>query len=435
MKSRMYLLTISIGLCAAITTVTGLAQKGTSKAPSKPPAKTTVAGPAWLQWGGPNRNFRIAATGLRESWENGAPNQLWNRALGEGHSSILHENGRLYTMYSNGDREAIIALDAATGRTLWEFGYEAKTQGLSLGEGKGPHSTPLIVGNLLYAVGVRGTMHALDKSNGRMVWKHDLWSEYNGQIDGRGYSPSPLAYKNTVIVPVGGGDGKQCLMSFDRQTGVPVWRNLNFKPSPAAPIMINVGGQDQIVHFGHNEVYGADAATGNLLWSHPHKTDFGLNISTPVWNAADGLLIISSAYGVGTRALQIVRNGDQTTARQAWHNKRMRIHFGTMVRIGDYVYGSSSDSGPAFFTAIHARTGQIAWQERGLARASFLHADGKLVILDEDGTLAIAAPLPSGLNVLAKAPVMKNLAWTAPTLVGTRLFIRDRRTIVALDLG
>ena len=204
---------------------------------------------------------------------------------------------------------------------------------------------------------------------------------------------------------------------------------------PGVPILINVGGQEQIVGFGTDEVYGADPTNGNLLWSYPHKTEYGLNISTPIWNAADGLLFISSAYGVGSRALQLTRNGDRTAVKQAWENKRVRIHFGTAIRVGDYVYGSSGDFGPAFFTAINVKTGQIAWQERGLARASFVYADSKLVILDEDGTLAIAAPLPSGLNILAQAPVMKNRAWTGPTLAGTKLYLRDRRMIVALDLG
>lgn len=428
-KATLWLL-FAMGLIGA-----GIAPVIAQKSPAKAPAQSAATAAAWLQWGGPNRNFRIASPPLKENWAGGAPKQLWSRALGEGHSTILADGGRLYTMYSNGDREVIISLDAATGRTLWEFGYEAKTAGLNLGEGKGPHSTPLIVGSLIYAVGVRGTMHALDKTNGRMVWKHDLSTEYSAYIDGRGYSPSPLAYKNTIIVPAGKGDGNQCLMAFDQQTGNLIWKNLKFMPAPASPIAIDVGGQDQIVHFGHDEVYGADAANGNLLWSHPHKTDWGLNISTPVWNAADGLLVISSAYGTGSRALQLTRNGGQTAVRQAWENKRVRVHFGTMIRIGDYVYGSSGDFGPAFFTAINAKTGQIAWQERGLARASFVHADGKLVILDEDGTLALTAPLPSGLNILAKAPVMKNLAWTAPTLAGTKLYLRDRRTIVALELG
>ena len=427
------LLAIFIAFAAIAASVS--AQRRQRGARSKAPAQTSAAStPAWPQWGGPNRNFKVAAQGIKETWPAGAPKRLWSRPLGEGHSAILVEQGRLYTMYSKGNREVIISLDAETGKTVWEFPYEANTSGLDLSAGSGPHSTPLIAGNLIYAVGVKGTMHALDKNNGRMVWKHDLYSELGGFLDGRGYSPSPVAYRNTVIVPVGGRSG-QCLMAFDQRTGAVVWKNINFTPAPASPMIINVGGQDQIVHCGQNEIYGADATNGALLWSYTHKTDFGLNISTPVWDPSDGLLFISSAYGTGSRGIRLTRSGDQTTVTQVWANNRVKIHFGNAVRVGDLAYGSSSDSGPAFFTAINVKNGKVAWKDRAFARASFIYADNKFVILDEDGELAIASPGQSGLKVHAKAPVMKKVSWTVPTLSGTKLYLRDRGTIMALDLG
>ena len=111
------------------------------------------------------------------------------------------------------------------------------------------------------------------------------------------------------------------------------------------------------------------------------------------------------------------------------------IHFGNAVRVGDMVYGSSGELGPAFFTAINVKDGKVAWQDRTLTRASFLYADNKFVILDEDGELAIASPGQKGLLIHAKAQVMKQVAWTVPTLSGTRLYLRDRGTIMALDLG
>ncbi len=428
------LLILFLVFAVGAMTVTAQRRRTRTQPKTPPPEQVKASVVEWPQWGGPNRDFKVSAQGIKDNWQSGSPTQLWSRPLGEGHSAVLVEGGRLYTMYSNGNREVIIALDAATGRTHWEFPYEAATSGLDLSEGKGPHSTPLIVGNLIFCVGVKGTMHALDKSNGRMVWKHDLWAEYGGNFDGRGYSPSPVAYKNTVIVPVGGRSG-QTLMGFDQQTGNLVWKNIDFTPAPASPIIINVGGQDQIVHFGANEVYGADPTNGNLLWSYPHKTSFGLNISTPVWDAGDSLLFISSGYGTGSRALQLTRSGNQTSARQVWANSRMRIHFGTAIRIGDLVYGSSGDFGPAFFTAINVKNGQVAWQDRGLTRASFVHADNKFIILDEDGTLAVASPGQGSLTIHAKAPVMKNRAWTVPTVVGTKVYLRDRRVIAALDLG
>jgi outer membrane protein assembly factor BamB len=416
----------------AIIAASVAAQRG--RAGAQPNAQlATRPSPSWLQWGGPNRDFKAAAQGIKESWPSGAPKRLWSRPLGEGHSAILVEEGRLYTMYSSGDREVIISLDAATGKTIWEFPYEVDTKGLDLRRGKGPHSTPLIVGSLIYAVGVKGMMHALDKNNGRMVWKHDLWSEYGKHFDGSGgYSPSAVAYRNTVIVPVGGRSG-QCLMAFDQRTGAVVWKNIDFKPAPASPIIINVSGQDQIVHFGETEVYGADASNGNLLWSHPHER---FNISTPVWDPSDGLLFMSTVYGAGSsRVIRLARSGERTMATQVWVNNRIRIHFGNVVRVGDMVYGSSGELGPAFFTAVNAKDGKVAWRDRGLALASFLYADNKFVILDEDGELAIASPGQSGLQIHAKAPVMKKQAWTVPTLSGTRLYLRDWETIMALDLG
>lgn len=421
-----------------ITAATVTAQKRPVKPQPKIPARAAQApqagAPEWPQWGGRNRNFKIESGALKESWPASGPKQLWSRALGEGHSAILVDNGKLYTMYGSGARETVISLDAATGKTLWEFPYETTLTGLDLEYGKGPHATPLIVGNLIYTVGVAGRMHALDKHTGKLVWHHDLWNEYGGHRDDRGYSPSPIAYKNNVIVIVGGRNG-QSLMAFDQQTGNIAWKNLNYTPAPSSPVIISVSGQDQLIYFSTDEIVGCDPNNGSYLWHHPHKTQYGLNISTPAWDGHDNVIFMSSAYGTGSRAIQLTRNGNQTTARQLWANNRMRVHIGTVIRLGDLAYGSSGDFGPAPFTAINVKTGQIAWQDRGIGRASFLHADGKLIMLDEDGNLALAKPGANGLSILAKASVLRNLAWTVPTLARTKLFLRDRRTIMALDLG
>ena len=105
------------------------------------------------------------------------------------------------------------------------------------------------------------------------------------------------------------------------------------------------------------------------------------------------------------------------------------------VRVGDYVYGTTGDFGPAFLTALNIKTGQAAWQHRGFGRASLVYADGKAIIMDEDGDLALARLSPEGVTILAQAKIFDTTSWTAPTLVGTTLFARDREKIVALQLG
>ena len=389
--------------------------------------------PGWPQWGGPNRNFKSEATGLSSSWPATGPRRLWSRELGEGYSAIVTSGGALYTMYRKGDDEIVIALDAQDGKTAWEYRYPAPfLKGMDMGNGPGPHATPLIVGDLLFTAGVTAKLHCLDRRTGKLVWSHDLWGEFKGTLIDTGYSASPIAYEGNIIVMVGGPG--QALMAFDQKAGRLAWKGLDFANSPSSPTLINVGGQDQLVAFMAKQVIGADPRNGNLLWSHPHVTDWDLNISMPVWGE-DNLLFLSSAYGVGSRVLQLTRSGDRTTVKEVWYNSRVRVHKDPAIRVGDFVYASSGDFGPAPLTAVNVKTGEIAWQDRSFAKSSLVYADGKLIILDEDGNLGLASVSPGGLKVHSKVALLERLAWTVPTLVGTKLYVRDRKKILALDLG
>ncbi|MEK6321121.1 MAG: PQQ-binding-like beta-propeller repeat protein [Acidobacteriota bacterium] len=388
--------------------------------------------PGWPQWGGPQRNFMVEAKGLASTWPGEGPKRLWSRELGEGHSSIIADGGRLYTMYSKGDQEFVVALDAANGKTIWEKSNAAPTTGLAMENGNGPHATPVIAGDLLFTVGVIGKMQAFDKKSGSVVWSHDLYREYGGTKMGRGYSCSPLAWKNTVIVTVGGAG--QALMAFDQKTGAVVWKKQDFKLSPSTPTIINVDGQDQLVIVLADHIVGMNPNNGELLWSHPHNCDWGLNISLPVWGA-DNILVVSSAYSGGSRALQLNQTDGKTTVKELWASRRMRVHHSTMIRLGDLVYGSSGDFGPAPMTAVDVRTGNTVWQDRTFPKANFVYADGKVILLDEDCVLALVALSPQGMKVISKTNLLTNRAWTPPTLSGTKLYVRDRKMIVALELS
>jgi outer membrane protein assembly factor BamB len=400
-----------------------------------------AAEPAWRQWGGPTRNFVAPAGRLATSWPEGGPRRLWNRPLGEGHSAVLVEDGRLYTMYRplglvsmvrRNQQEVIAALEAATGKTLWEHTYDSPTAGLNLSEGAGPHATPLIVGDTLFASGSRLQVFALDKQTGRVRWSHDLTKEFGAPLDERGYSSSPIAYRQTVIVPAGGPGAS--VVAFDQKSGALVWKGGDFPVAPASPLLITVDGQDQLVVSGANEMVGVDPAKGTVLWRHPHRTDYGLNVSTPVWGEGN-LLFLSAAYNNGARLLKLSQAGGRTSVQELWYQNRMRVHIGTVIRLGDFAVGSSGDFGPCPTVAIDLATGRILWQNRDFARSTFLHADGKLIVMDEDGTLGLATATREGLKVLARSSVLTNRAWTVPTLVGTTLYIRDRKNLAAFELG
>jgi len=113
----------------------------------------------------------------------------------------------------------------------------------------------------------------------------------------------------------------------------------------------------------------------------------------------------------------------------------VRIHFGNAVRIGGRIYASSGDMGSAPFAAVDVKTGETLWRDRSVTRATLIGAGNQLVLLDEDGNLALATAGTDGLALHGKVQLLKERAWTAPTLSGTTLFIRDRHQIMALDLG
>jgi outer membrane protein assembly factor BamB len=400
----------------------------------QPPPRKSAPAPEWPQFGGPTRDFMVDAEGLAAAWPEGGPKRLWSRELGAGHSSIAVDRGTLYTMYSSerGAREVVVAIDAATGRTLWEHEYEADLTGVDLQWGMGPHATPLVAGDLLYATGVGGMLLALEKRTGRVVWSHDLRKEFGLKPHLTGYSCNPLAYKNTVIVTVGGKG--RALMAFERRSGAVVWSRQDFAASQSSPIIINIDGQEQLVTFLAEHVVGMNPDDGELLWSHPHKARYDLNISLPVWGK-DNLLFLSSFEGDGSRVLRLSRSGGRTSVRELWFSPRMRVYFGSIIRVGDMVLGSSGYEGVTPLTAVNVKTGELFWQERGYPRSNFIYAGDKLLLLDEDGNLSLATVSPRGIKVISKAGVLTNYARTAPTLVGTKLYLRDQKAIMALDLS
>jgi outer membrane protein assembly factor BamB len=384
----------------------------------------------WKQWGGPHRNFKADVKRLANGWPESGPRKLWKRDLGEGYSSIVVENGNIYTMYRKGEDEIAIALSAATGKTLWEYAYKAQVTN-EMTRAPGPRSTPLIAGNLLFTVGTIGKFHCLDKRTGKPVWSHDLWADYKGYVQDELYASSPLAYKNLVIVPVGAQGAS--IIAFNQKDGRVVWKKQDFKTSYSSPILIDVNGQQQLVAIMEEEIIGLNPDNGDLLWSHPHKNRTKTNVSTPIWGD-DNLLFCSSAYDSGSRVLKLTRSGNQTKVEEVWYQRSIRVHFGNAIRIDDTIYGSSGDFGPTPFTAVDVKTGKQLWSDRNVMKSSMVYAAGHLILLDEDGNLSLATPTPTGLKIHSKIQLLTNKAWTPPALAGTKLYIRDQKIIMALDL-
>jgi outer membrane protein assembly factor BamB len=299
--------------------------------------------------------------------------------------------------------------------------------------GNGPYSSPLVLKDRLCTTGVSGRLQCLDKKTGKVLWTQMLWDDHKGTQLMYGYASSPIAYRETIIVPVG-GSGKST-MAFQQADGKIVWAKGSIPNVYSSPVLINVDGLEQLVEVMDGLVFGLNPINGDLQWQIPFRADYGISVATPLW-CPGNLLFVSAEYNGGSKMIQLTRNGNQVNAKEVWSSNRLRLHHGNAMFVAGSIYFTSGGKGSQpILSAVDAATGNIHWQERSIQKATFVWADGKLITLDQDGVLMLASPSPKGFKVNARAELLTNLSWTPPALVGTTLYIRDRKSLMAVDLS
>lgn len=400
----------------------------------------------WRQWGGPRGDFMVESEGLAETWPETGPPELWSRSLGAGHTSILVADGRLFTMYresgSGGGEpwtpsESVIAMDASSGDTLWEYSYASKNQDFD--QGAGPHATPLLSDGRLFTMGSNKELHVFNPETGELLWSKNLITDFGSppllirSMIKPGSGITPIPYKDTILLQVGGPG--QSVMALRQSDGAVVWKSGSFLVSHAPVGLITVAGRQHAVVFAGQGVFGMNPDTGEVLWAHAHDAGNDFNFQIPIYDEGSGVLFFSSGYIGGSQAIRLVSDGDVVHTELLWDDRQLRFTFLNVLKIGDFIYGTNGQGATAILTATHMESGETAWRERGFSRASMVYGDGKAILMEEDGDLSLVRLSPNGLEALATTPLFATRTWTVPTLVGTTLYARDRERIVALDLG
>src|SRR4029453_18918125 len=252
----------------------GRAAKPAPKAAAAKPAPAVAPGGAWTQWGGPKRNFQTEAAGLKDVWPATGPRGVCKRGLGEGYSAPVVENGVVYTMYGKSKQEVVLAANAETGQTLWEHATPMTFNSDAPQMGNGPYSSPLIVGNQLFTTGVAGRLQSLAKKTGELIWTQQLWSDHHGSQLMYGYSSSPIAFRDTVVVPVGGRG--RAVMGFRQADGSTAWSQNDQGNVYSSPILIDVSGLEQMAVLLDGALIGINPHNGDPQWRVPFKADYSI---------------------------------------------------------------------------------------------------------------------------------------------------------------
>ncbi len=401
----------------------------------------SVAGASdWPQWRGPNRDGISRQTGLLKEWPDGGPRVLWRVPLGEGFSGISVARGRVYTMFSEEDGEFVICLDASNGKEIWRFRSDSTYYEYE--GGNGPRATPTIDGELLFTVSAKGRFYALSSVSGKKVWSYDLIKDFKSYMPKWGFSSSPLVEGNLLLVEVGGNNGK-FIVAFDKTNGDVLWSSHTDKLGYASPISVTIGGVRQLIVFAGLGLLSLSIDDGEMLWSYPWRTGrFDVHAATPIFIAPDRIYI-SSGYGSGAAVVQVnvmnaresgdLNNGgekDRMEVEEVWRNKKFQNRLSTSVLHGNHLYGFHN----TILKCIDANTGAEKWKTRGFGEGTLMLADDHLIILGDRGKLGLVEATPKAYREIASAEVLSGLCWTMPALANGRLYARNEKEMVCLDM-
>jgi outer membrane protein assembly factor BamB len=395
-------------------------------------AAPASSGPSWPQWRGVNRDDSSTETGLLKEWPADGPKRLWvNEDAGLGYSGFAIADMVLYTLGLWEDDEKLIALDAATGKKLWDVKVGGR---LRNNWGDGPRSTPTVAGGQVFALGGNGDLLCADAKTGKKVWDKSLTSDLGGVIQNWGYTESPLVEGDLVIVTPGGSKGTVAALSV--KNGAVKWQTKDWTDNAqyASPIVVDHGGQRQVVQLVMNSVAGISPADGKLLWKaeFPGRTAV---IPTPIHK--EGFVYVAAGYGVGCKMIKLGESAPETV----YENKTMVNHHGGVILVGDHLYGYSDGSG---WTCQDFKTGAEKWSERAkLRKGCIAYADGMLYCMaEDDGTVVLIEASPEGWKEHGRFKLEKQSSqraaqgriWTHPVICGGRLYLRDQEFISCYDV-
>lgn len=418
---------------ATVTTTESHATTSDSEpARESAPAATSPAAvpvrpqPYWTDFRGPFRDGHYRQHPIRTNWPDAGLKPLWKQPVGGGYASFVIARDRAFTIEQRGSREVVAGYDVRTGRELWTAGWEASFHE-SLG-GDGPRATPTWADGVVYALGATGELRALDEGAGRLLWRTNIIDENGATNLDWGMAASPLVVGDTVVVLPGGPDGRS-VVAYDRRKGKRVWSALGDKQAYSSPMLVKIGGVPQIVVFSATRLMGLSPDRGDVLWEYPWQTPFDINAGQPLL-VGDNRVFVSSGYGTGAAVIELTPDGSRFSVREIWRNNRMKNQFTSSVLHEGFVYGMDE----AILACLDVTTGQLRWKGGRYGYGQVMLANGHLIVLAENGDLALVRATPDRHEEIARFPALSGKTWNHPAMADGYLLIRNLAEMAAFDL-
>lgn len=407
----------------------------------------------WPTLRGADLDGRSNEIHLADRWPQQGPPVLWRRSLGQGYSSFVAYQDRVFTQYQTLAGQFVLCLDAASGSTLWTYRYGDAYE--STGMYPGPRSTPTINGRHVYFTTPQAVVSCLDW-NGKLVWSVDLKARFGSRGTGFGYACSPIIQGEQLFLPIGGKDA--AMVALDTKSGDIHWASGNDAASyvPALPTAIK--GDPQVIGFMQHALVGYDQNDGTELWRVDLSRGYDEHAAWPI---IDGDLVwVSAPFQSGCQLYRIQTDLEPSVS-QIHESETLSNDVASSVLVDGCVYGfnlAEAQSKPrrpsrGSFQCIDFLTGEVQWsngnpkerrtevpvenkQKQTIGHASVIVADKKLILLSDTGDLILAEADPTSYRELARARLLPGQTnWSTPALHRGRLFLRNHAEAICVDLG
>jgi outer membrane protein assembly factor BamB len=396
----------------------------------------------WAQWRGQNREGVVKAAGINLNWTEKKPPLAWTfRQAGAGYSAPVIVGTTLYCQGAADGNDFAFALDTRTGNLKWKQTLGAE---FVMDRGNGPRGSVTVDGDKLYLVRGGGQIHCLSAADGKTIWQKDFRKDLGGNIMSQwdwGYSESPLVDGNLVICTP--GDNQGTMAALDKNTGDVIWRSIEWTDlgGYSSPVVAEVDGIRQYIQLTRNGVAGVAAKDGKLLWKTNVAGNMVAVIPTPIYH--DRMVYVTSGYNAGCAAIRLIKEGDSFKAETVYANRNMSNHHGVVVLMNGYIDGVSDSFG---WVCQNFPTGENGWNQRRigeLGKGAVLGVNNRLLCLDErTGLLAVLAASPDGVQQFgtieiperSKIESLDNMVWTHPVIADGKLFLRDHNLLFCFDL-
>ncbi len=391
------------------------------KEPEPAPVATPLGGD-WPGFRGPHRNGILPGVRIETDWAASPPVEMWRAPIGPGWSSFAVHGDRFYTQEQRGEEELVSCYNLTTGKPVWRHSDTARFW--ESNAGAGPRATPTLSAGRVYTFGATGIVNALDARNGAVVWSRNTKSDTGVKTPGWGFASSPLVVDDIVIVAAGGK-----LIGYDLATGIQRWLGPDGGGGGySSPHRMILDGVSQIILMSGSGATSVAAADGKRLWEYALP---GNGIGQPALTAG-GDILFGEGDGNNMHRIAVRRGLAGWAVEDRWSSNGLKPYFNDFVVHKDHAYGF--DGG--ILSCIDVMDGKRKWKggRYGHGQLLLLADQDLLLVLSEEGELALVAAAPGEFKELARFPAIQGKTWNHPVLAGGVLLVRNGEEMAGFRL-